>query len=173
MLPMLRAVAADAPATCDITPAPAAAKLTVIWAPSVVRILSDSPSLTTATPAAVLEAALPGASDPPDVLALAAVLTTLPELLTTLRVFVLKRRFRAAFAKTLVPVALVTVAAVSPAAAPPLEADVLLLDPETPLLELAPPPVLLELPLARDPARLAPAALLPNCSRLIVPSLGP
>jgi hypothetical protein len=124
-----------------------------------------------ATPAVVLEAALPGAFDPPDVLALAAVLTTLPELLTMLRVFVPKRRFRAAFAKTLVPVALVTVAAVSPAAAPPLEADVLLLEPETPLLELPPAPVLPELLLTRDPALLAPAALLPNCSRLMIPPL--
>ena len=119
----------------------------------------------------MLEAALPGAFDPPDVLALAAVLTTLPELLTMLRVFVLKRRFRAAFAKTLVPVALLTVAAVSPAAAATLEADVLLLDPETPLLELPPPPVLPGLLPTRDPALLAPAALLPNCSRLMVPPL--
>jgi hypothetical protein len=119
----------------------------------------------------VLEAPLPAAFDPPDVLALAAVLTTLPELLTMLRVFVAKRRFRAAFAKTLVPVALVTVAAVSPAAAPPLEADVLLLDPETPLLEVPPPPVLPELLLTRDPAPLAPAAPLSNCSRLMVPPL--
>jgi hypothetical protein len=103
---MLRAVASDAPPPCDIWPDPAAAKLTVIWAPSVVWMVSDSPSLTTATPAVALEVALAGAFDPPDVLALAAVLTTLPELLTTLRVFVLKRRFRAAFAKTLVPVAL-------------------------------------------------------------------
>ena len=136
-----------------------------------VRRVSDSPSLTIATPAVVLEAAFPGAFDPPDVLALTAVLTTLPELLTTLRVFVLKRRFRAAFAKTLVPVALVTVAAVSPAGAPLLEADVLLLDPETPLLELPPPPVVPELLLTRDPALLTPAPLLPNCSRLMVPPL--
>jgi hypothetical protein len=135
----------------------------------VVRMVSDSPSLTIATPAAVLEAAFAGAFDPPDALALTAVLTTLPELLTMLRVFVLNRRFRAAFAKTLAPVALVTVAAVSPAAAPPLEADVLLLDPETPLLELPAPPVLPELLLTRDPALLTPAPLLPNCSRLMVP----
>ena len=134
-------------------------------------MVSDSPSLTTATPAVVLEVALPGAFDPPDVLALTPVLTTLPELLTTLRVFVPKRRFRAAFAKTLSPVALVTVAPVSAAAAPPLEADVLLPDPEALFLELPPPPVLPELLLTRDPALLAPAALLPNCCRLMVPPL--
>jgi hypothetical protein len=46
-------------------------------------MVSDSLSLTIATPAVVLEAALPGAFDPPDVLVLAAVLTTLPELLLT------------------------------------------------------------------------------------------
>ena len=116
----------------------------------------------------MLEAAFPGAFDPPDV---AAVLTTLPELLTTLRVFGPERRFRAAFAKTLVAAALATVAAVSPAAASPLEADVLLLDPETLLLELPAPPVLPELLLTPDPALLAPAALLPNCCRLMVPPL--
>jgi hypothetical protein len=134
-------------------------------------MVSDSPSLTVATPAVVLEAALPGAFDPLDVLVLVAVLTTLPELLTTLRVFVPKRRFRAAFAKTLVPVALATVAAASPAAASPLEAEVLLLDPETLFLELPPPPVLPELLLTPDPALLAPAALLPNCCRLMVTPL--
>jgi hypothetical protein len=137
----------------------------------VVSMVSDSPSLTIATPAVALEAAIPGAFDPPDVLELAALLTTLPELLTMLRVFAPKRRFMAAFAKTLVPVALVTVAAVSPAAAPPLEADVLLLEPATPLLELPPPPVLPELLLIREPALLAPAPLLPNCSRLMIPPL--
>jgi len=131
-------------------------------------MVSDSPSLTTATPAVVLEVALPGAFDPPDVLALTPVLTTLPELLTTLRVFVPKRRFRAAFAKTLVPVALVTVAPVSAAAAPPLEADVLPLDPDTPFLELPPPPVLPEPLLTRDPALFVPAPRLPNCSKLMV-----
>ena len=135
-----------------------------------VRRVSDSPSLTIATPAVVLEEARPGAFDPPDVLELTALPTTLPELLTMLRVFVPKRRFRAAFAKTLVPVAVVTVAAVSPAAAPPLEADVLPLDPAMPLLELPPPPVLPVL-LTREPALLAPAPLLPNCSRLMVPPL--
>jgi hypothetical protein len=137
----------------------------------VVRRVSDSPSLTIATPAVVLEAARPGAFDPPDVLELVALPATLPELLTMLRAFVPKRRFRAAFAKTLVPVALVTVAAVSPAAAPSLEAGVLLLEPATPLLELPPPPVLPELLLTREPALLAPAPLLPNCSRLMVPPL--
>jgi hypothetical protein len=114
----------------------------------------------------VLEVALPGEFDPPDVLALTAVLTTLPELLTTLRVFVPKRRFRAAFAKTLVPVA-----AVSPSAGPPPEVDVLLLEPATPLLEVRPPPLLPELLLLREPALLAPAAPLPNPSRLMVLSL--
>jgi hypothetical protein len=133
-------------------------------------MVSDSPSLTVATPAVVLEVALPGAFDPLDVLVLVAVLTTLPELLTTLRVFVPKRRFRAAFAKTLVPVVLATVAAASPAAASPLEAEVLLLDPETLFLELPPPPVP-ELLLTPDPALLAPKALLPNCCRLMVPPL--
>ena len=73
-----------------------------------------------ATPAVVLEVAFPGAFDPPVESALPAALTTLPELLTTLRVLVPKRRFKAAFAKTLVPVALMPAAAVSPPAAPPL-----------------------------------------------------
>ena len=78
-----------------------------------------------ATPAVVLEVTLPGAFDPPDESALTAVLTTLPELLTTLRVLVPKRRFKAPFPKTLLP------------------------------------------------ALLAPAPLLPNCSRLMVRPSGP